>query len=130
MSINNTALLQAWSNDFRHLEELTSLVLTWVMVMLLSHCVKSVQIRSFFWSVFFRIRTEYGETFRMSLREKCPNKEFFLVYIFADSDWIRRDFWPLRIWQSNWYCTRSVFLAGGGCSLGMILTCVWPICGH
>ena len=23
------------------------------------HCVKSVQIRSFFWSVFFRIRTEY-----------------------------------------------------------------------
>ena len=24
------------------------------------HCVKSVQIRSFFWSVFFRIRTEYS----------------------------------------------------------------------
>ena len=24
-------------------------------------CVKSVQIRSFFWSVFSRIRTEYGE---------------------------------------------------------------------
>ena len=24
------------------------------------HCVKSVQIRSFFWSVFSRIRTEYG----------------------------------------------------------------------
>ena len=27
-----------------------------------AHCVKSVQIRSFFWSVFSRIRTEYGET--------------------------------------------------------------------
>ena len=26
-----------------------------------SHCMKSVQIRSFFWSVFSRIRTEYGE---------------------------------------------------------------------
>ena len=26
-----------------------------------SHCVKSVQIRSFFWSMFSRIRTEYGE---------------------------------------------------------------------
>ena len=26
------------------------------------HCVKSVQIRSFFWSVFSHIRTEYGET--------------------------------------------------------------------
>ena len=26
-----------------------------------SHCVKSIQIRSFFWSVFSRIRTEYRE---------------------------------------------------------------------
>ena len=26
-----------------------------------THCVKSVQIRSFFWSIFSRIRTEYGE---------------------------------------------------------------------
>ena len=25
------------------------------------HCVRSVQIRSFFWSVFFRIRTDYGD---------------------------------------------------------------------
>ena len=25
-----------------------------------NHCVKSVRIRSFFWSVFSRIRTEYG----------------------------------------------------------------------
>ena len=25
------------------------------------HCVKSVQIRSFFWSVFFRTRAEYGK---------------------------------------------------------------------
>ena len=25
------------------------------------HCVKSVQIRSFFWFVFSRIRTEYGD---------------------------------------------------------------------
>ena len=25
------------------------------------HCVKSVQIRSYFWSEFSRIRTEYGE---------------------------------------------------------------------
>ena len=32
-----------------------------------SHCVKSVQIRSFFWPVFSCIRTEYGE-----LRNKSP----------------------------------------------------------
>ena len=31
------------------------------------HCVKSVQIRSFFWSVVFRIRTEYGEIRSISL---------------------------------------------------------------
>ena len=31
------------------------------------HCAKSVQIRSFFWSVFSCIRTEYGD-----LRSKSP----------------------------------------------------------
>ena len=30
------------------------------------HCVKSVQIRSFFWSVFSCIRTEYGHLLRKS----------------------------------------------------------------
>ena len=30
------------------------------------HCVKSVLIRSFFWSVFFCIRTEYGDLLRKS----------------------------------------------------------------
>ena len=36
------------------------------------HCVKSVQIQSYFWSVFSRIRTEYGKIF-VSLRilSKC-----------------------------------------------------------
>ena len=29
-----------------------------------SHCVKSVQIRSYFWSVFSYIRTEYGDLLR------------------------------------------------------------------
>ena len=40
------------------------MVTTWSVF---SHCVKSVQIRSFFWSIFYRIRTEYGETLRISL---------------------------------------------------------------
>ena len=31
------------------------------------HCVKSVQTRSYFWSVFSRIWTEYGEIQRISL---------------------------------------------------------------
>ena len=31
-----------------------------------NHCMKSVHIRSFFWFIFSRIRTEYGEILRIS----------------------------------------------------------------
>ena len=41
------------------------------------HCVKSVQIRSFFWSVFSRIRTEYREILRIwTLFRQCFHKIF------------------------------------------------------
>ena len=44
------------------------------------HCVKSVQIGSFFWSVFSRIRTEYGEIRSISpylvrIRENTDQKK-------------------------------------------------------
>ena len=44
-----------------------------------THCVKSVQIPSNFWSVFPRIRTEYGEILRISpysvrMRENAEQK--------------------------------------------------------
>ena len=40
------------------------------------HCVKSAQIRSFFWPVFSRIRTEYGEILRIwTLFTKCFQKK-------------------------------------------------------
>ena len=39
------------------------------------HCVKSVQIRSYFWSVFSRIWTEYGE--------KVVVKENTLCYLYS-----------------------------------------------
>ena len=48
------------------------------------HCVKSIQIRSFFWSVFFRIWTEYGDLYR-----KSP----YSVQIRENTDWKK-----LRIW--------------------------------
>ena len=36
------------------------------------HCVKSVQIRSYFWSVFSRIRTEYGEySVSLHIQSEC-----------------------------------------------------------
>ena len=45
-----------------------------------SHCVKSVQIRSFFWSVFSRIRTECGEiqsvfSYSVWIRENSDQKK-------------------------------------------------------
>ena len=36
-----------------------------------------------------------------SLREKCPNTEFFLVRIFPHSDWIRRDTSYLSVFSPN-----------------------------
>ena len=54
------------------------------------HCVKSVQIRTFFWSVFPRIRTEYGEIrsispYSVRMRENTDKKK-------------------LRIWTLFWQC--------------------------
>ena len=53
------------------------------------HCVKRVRVRSFFWSVFFRIQTNYGDI--QSIQSECgkirtrktPNKDtFHKVYTF------------------------------------------------
>ena len=46
-------------------------------------------------------KTELVALNTITLREKCPNMEFFLVRIFLHSDWIRRDEVSLRI-QSEW----------------------------
>ena len=42
-----------------------SVLLRWT-VLLQTHCIKSAQIRSFFWSVFSCIRTDYGDLLRKS----------------------------------------------------------------
>ena len=52
------------------------------------HCVKRVQIRSFFWSVFSRTRTEYGDLLRKSrysvrIREKTDQKKLCIWTLFA-----------------------------------------------
>ena len=38
---------------------------------------------------------------KKSLREKCPNTEFFLARIFSHSDWIRRDTSYLSVFSPN-----------------------------
>ena len=52
------------------------------------HCVKSVQIRSYFWSVFSRIQTEYGEIFSPNAGKYGPEitpylATFHAVYVLA-----------------------------------------------
>ena len=59
------------------------------------HSVKSVQIRSFFWSVFSRIRTEYGEIrtispYLLRMRENTDQK-------------------TLRIWTIFTHCNQILF---------------------
>ena len=80
------------------------------------HSVKSVQVRSFFWSVFFRIRTEYGDLLRKSLysvriRENKDQKKLrvwtFLrcggdsqhLFVFKNEFLVRQLFWNFsNIW--------------------------------
>ena len=55
------------------------------------HCVKCVQIRSFLWSVFSHIRTEYGEMLRISpysvrMRENTDQKNLRIWTLFTQ--WI------------------------------------------
>ena len=51
------------------------------------HCLKSVQIRSFFWSVFSRIRTEYGENsvspYSVRMRENTDQKKLHIWTLHA-----------------------------------------------
>ena len=60
------------------------------------HCVKSVQIRSFFWSVFSRMRTEYGEIRSISL---------YSVRMRANTEQKK-----LRIWTyfTQWYALQNI----------------------
>ena len=59
----------------------------------LLHCVKCVQIQSIFWSVFSRIRTEYGDILRIS-----P----YWVQMWENTDQKK-----LRIWTLFMQCVRS-----------------------
>ena len=73
----------------------------------LSHCVKSVQIPSFFWSVFSRIRTEYGD-----LRCKSP----YSVRIRANTYQKK-----LHIWTLFTQCPQMILIVS--CFHSIILFC-------
>ena len=53
-----------------------------------NHCVESVQILSFFWSLFSRIRTEYGKMLRISqysvrMQENTDQKKLRIWTLFT-----------------------------------------------
>ena len=55
-----------------------------------AHCMKSVQIRSFFWSLFSRIRTKYGDLLRkypysIGIRENTDHKKRRIWTLFTQS---------------------------------------------
>ena len=82
---------QKYSSGFvqRRLEYiLISNTLPEFVTMTVTQCLKSVQIRSFFWSVFSRIRTEYKEILRISsysvrMRENTDQKKLRIWTLFT-----------------------------------------------
>ena len=48
-----------------------------------------------------RMKRKEKKRWKESLREMCPNMEFFLVRIFPHSDWIRRDTKYLSVFSPN-----------------------------
>ena len=80
------------------------------------HCLECVQTRSFFWSVFSPIWTEYGEILRIyphsvRMRENMDQKKLRIWALFTQCE----DCWPWRkalIWKREFYvkyCVSSFF---------------------
>ena len=57
----NSKIIPALSQHQQILPDYEDIIRHYKLQIAFSPCVKSVQIRSYFWSVFSRIRTEHGE---------------------------------------------------------------------
>ena len=77
------------------------------------HCVGSAQIRSFFWSIFSRIRTEYGEIRRdiqYSVRYgKIRTRETPYLDTFHAVKVKWKQLWLEKAWKRNWTLFRQCF---------------------
>ena len=74
----------------------------------LGHCVKSVQVGSYFWSAFSCIRTEYGEILSNYGKIRTRNNSVFghfssqLMYsVSGDNDLVRFHLWWIQIALKN-----------------------------
>ena len=118
-----------------------------------SHCVKSDQIRSFFWSLFSCIRTEYGKILRISpysarMRGITDQKKLRIWALFRQCQWWH--FWCLYLYFSVWslvialvtvlfiflfYPSRHLFVQRPMCQIFSklaikLLTSSWFFCYH
>ena len=74
----------------------------WKINLLKVHCVKSVQIRSFFWSIFSHVWTEYGDlNYSVQMQQNMDQKKLriwtlFYVVVYYSSAPTSRDSeeWP------------------------------------
>ena len=78
-----------------------------------NHCVKSVQIRSFFWSVFSCIRTEYGDLLRKSpysvqIQENTDQKKL-RIQAFSRSDGLSFSYFFLFPLETCFFFVRYYF---------------------
>ena len=75
------------------------------------HCVKSVQIRSNVWSVFSRIRIEYGRYFvSLHIQSECGKirtRNYSVFGYFSRSVFMREGcfFWCIYSWSHSYYCS-------------------------
>ena len=94
---------------------------------------KSVQIQSFFWSVFFCIRTEYGDLLCKSpysvwIREKTDKKKLRTWKLFTQCN---AKWWFLNVYCSSYSCKQRFFFyidVVSGCFTHIVLT--WSTCQY
>ena len=80
------------------------------------HCVKSVQIQSFFWSIFSCIRTEYGDILRTEYKEILRISPYsvrsippYSLRIQGNTDQKKLSIWTLFTqWRSSYYNVTQV----------------------
>ena len=75
LSIVSWNFILHWQNFWQSFSNKENIyIYIYIYILDIYHCVKSVQIRSVFWSVFFRIRTKYGE-YGLSLRSQSEYRK-------------------------------------------------------
>ena len=123
-------LIKPNSHLFPNINFLVSIDLKWLFIFILQkHCVKSVQIRSFFWSVFFphsdwiRRDTPYLSVFSPNAGKYGPDKTpylhtFHTVKVLSISSNINPTFVP---------CSRG-YISGFSKILNFVLFLIWFLC--